>query len=375
MGGVTDREDEARRYHRWQLCLSVADYALTAAVLAGWLLSGAAIGLRARLGHATDSPWLQVAGLLLAVGGSATILTLPLDVLQGYLLPRRFDLSRQTLGAWGRDRAKALALGGGLGLLAFEVLYACLRLTAWWWLLGAALLFLGSLVLTAVVPIWIVPLFYRLAPLGDAALRERLLALARRIGVPVVEVAVADLSRKGRTANAAVVGLGRTRRILVSDTLLSEFPPEEIEVVLAHELGHYARRHLARSLAVHGGLILAVLGLTDRGLAAWWGALNLAGPADPAGLPLLALLLLGLGLLTSPLAAAWSRRLERDADRFALDVTGAPEPFISAMERLGALNLAERRPHPLKEFLFATHPALDRRIAEARARQAAFGAA
>ncbi|MBI2461699.1 MAG: M48 family metalloprotease [Candidatus Rokubacteria bacterium] len=368
-------DDDARRYHRWQFRLSVADYLLTAAVLAGWLWSGAALELRSGLERLSGSPWLQVAGLFLAIGGSATLVTLPFDVLQGYLLPRRFGLSHQPFGAWCRDRAKALALGGGLGLLAFEVLYACLRLTPWWWLLAAAIVFGGSLILAAVVPIWIVPLFYRLAPLEDTALRERLLTLARRIGVPVVEVAVADLSRKGRAANAAVVGLGRTRRILVSDTLLREFTPEEVEVILAHELGHHARRHLARTLVVQGALILGALGLADLGLQAWWRAAGFAAPSDPAGLPLLALLLLGLGLAASPLAAAWSRRLERDADRFALDVTGAHEPFVSAMERLGALNLAERRPHPVKEFLFATHPALERRIAEARARQAALGAA
>lgn len=368
---MTDREDDARRYHRWQFGLSIADYLLTATVLGAWLWSGAAVGLRAWLARSTDSPWLQVAVLFLAVGASATLLTLPLDIAQGHLLPRRFGLSHQSLAAWGRDRAKALALGAGLGLLAMEILYACLRLTAWWWLLAEAIVFAGMLLLAAAVPLWIVPLFYRLTPLEDAPLRERLLALARRIGVPVVEVAVADLSRKGRAANAAVVGLGRTRRILVSDTLLSEFPPEEVEVVLAHELGHHARRHLARSLAVQGGLTLAVLGLADLGLRAWWGAARLTGPSDPAGLPLLALLLLGLGLAATPFAAAWSRRLEREADRFALEVTGAHEPFVSAMERLGALNLAERRPHRLKEFLFATHPALERRIAEARARQCA----
>jgi STE24 endopeptidase len=187
------------------------------------------------------------------------------------------------------------------------------------------------------------------------------------MGVRAAEVAVADFSRKGRTANAAVVGLGRTRRILVSDTLLREFPVEEVEVVLAHELAHHARRHVAKGLLLQSVLVLAALWTADRALRAGAAALGLAGPADPAGLPLLALVVAGLGLLTTPLVAAWSRRLEREADRVALDVTGAPHAFVAAMERLGRLNLAERQPGRLRELLFATHPSLEARIAAARA--------
>jgi len=229
----------------------------------------------------------------------------------------------------------------------------------------------GIALLTAAVPIWLVPLFYRLTPLEDPVLRDRVLRLAARMGVRAAEVAVADFSRKGRVANAAVVGLGRTRRILVSDTLLHEFPIEEVEVVLAHELGHHARRHLMKGLVLQSALILAALWVADHALRAAAGALGLGGPADPTGLPVLALVLTALGLLTTPLVAAWSRRLEREADRVALDVSGAPDAFISAMERLGRLNLAERRPGRLRQLLFATHPSIEARIAVARAAGAA----
>jgi STE24 endopeptidase len=217
------------------------------------------------------------------------------------------------------------------------------------------------------VPLWLVPLFYRLTPLRDAALRGRVLALASRMGVPAAEVAVADLSRKGRTANAAVVGLGRTRRILVSDTLLGAFPPEEVEVVLAHELGHHARGHITRGLVLQGAVMLTTMWVADRALRAGIAWLGLRGPDDPAGVPFLALVVSALGLVATPLLAAWSRGLEREADRVALEVTGDPEAFVSAMERLGQLNLAERRPGRLREWLTATHPSLEARIAAARA--------
>jgi STE24 endopeptidase len=187
------------------------------------------------------------------------------------------------------------------------------------------------------------------------------------MGVRAAEVAVADFSRKGRTANAAVVGLGRTRRILVSDTLLREFPIEEVEVVLAHELGHHARGHVAKGLLLQSILILGSLAIADRALHSAAASLGLAGPSDPAGLPLFALVVTALGLLSTPVVAAWSRRLEREADRVALDVSGAPGAFVDAMERLARLNLAERRTGRVRELLFATHPSIEARIAAGRA--------
>lgn len=365
---MVDPDVDARRYHRRQLWLSVAGFLLTAAVLLAWLASGAAAALAAAL--AARIPWRPgvIALMLAAVGASTALPGFPLDVVRGYVLPRRAGLLSQSFGAWLADKAKAAALGGALGLGVFELIYALL---AWspgrWWVWSALGLAAASVLLTAIVPVCIVPLFYRLTPLEDPELRVRLLDLAARVGVPATEVSVADLSRKGRTANAAVVGLGRTRRILVSDTLLASFPPDEVEVVLAHELAHRARGHLAQGLGVQAVLFLAMFGAAHFAIAAGVAWLGLAGPADPAGLPWLALVLAGLGLTTTPLAATWSRRLEREADAVALEVTRAPGTFIAAMERLGRLNLAERRPGRVKEWLFATHPSLDERIARAQA--------
>ena len=216
----------ARRYHRRQLALTLVDLALGAALLAWWSGSGAAAAVAARLGARLGSPAATVAGMALAVGGVQTVVSFPLDVLAGFVLPRRAGLLVQSFAGWLADRAKALAIGGVLGLLAIQVVYALLRWSPErWWLWAAAVLSAGAVLLTAIVPIWLVPLFYRLTPLTDPVLRDRILALAARLGVPAAEVAVADFSRKGRVANAAVVGLGATRRILVSDTLVNGFPP------------------------------------------------------------------------------------------------------------------------------------------------------
>jgi STE24 endopeptidase len=361
-------ETRARQYHRRQFAIMLGDLAVGVAVLAWWISSGAAQRLATDLAARLHSPAAVVAALSLALGASQSLLTFPLDVVAGFVLPRRAGLLTQSFAGWLGDRMKALAIGGVLGLCAVEVVYALLRWSPdHWWLWAGGVLTLGIILLAAIVPIWLVPLFYRLTPLADPALEARILALADRMGVRAAAVAVADFSRKGRAANAAVVGLGRTRRILVSDTLLRAFPVEEVEVVLAHELGHHARRHVAKGLLLQSLLVFGALWVVDRALRAGAAALGLAGPADPGGLPFLALIVTALGLLSAPLMAAWSRRLEREADRVALDVTRAPDAFVAAMERLARLNLAERRMGRVRELLFATHPSIEARIAVARA--------
>jgi len=355
--------DQATVYHRWQFWLAVSNLLITIAYLSAILLGGLT---RSMLPGTPPPWWLHVAALAVALGVGLKLLTLPLDFTRGYWLPKRFGLLHQPLGHWCWDRVKAGAIGGALALLALEIIYGFLRISAWWWLWAAVILFAGSLLLTFVVPVWIVPLFYRLVPLEDSSLKERLLGLARRVGVPVIGVWVADQSRKSRTANASLTGLGNTRRILLFDTLITEFSPEEIETVLAHELGHHVHGDVRRGLLVQGAVLLATLWAADGLLrigSAWSG---FQGPADPAGLPLLALILLLLGLVAAPLANGFSRRIERQADNFALTTTKNPGAFVSAMERLASLNLAERQPNRLKEFFLYSHPSIDRRIDMAR---------
>ena len=358
---------DAARYHRLQLWLGIARLVLTALFFLVVLTSGAAHRLADAAAGVATSPALQVAMVAIALGAAQAALGFPLAWLGGFHWPRRFGLLHQPLHRWLLDRAKAAALGGLVALAGVEALYALLRVTPLWWLGMAALAFAFSIVVTAVLPVWVLPLFYRLTPLADESLRTQLLELAGQAGVPAVGVWVADQSRKSRTANAAVVGLGRTRRILLYDTLTASFRPEEIEAVLAHELGHHVHGDMRRGLLAQGALSLVMFWVADRALHAGIGFWGLSGPADPAGLAWLALITLVLGVVTAPLANGFSRLLERQADDFALALTRNPGGFIGAMERLASLNLAERRPHRLKELMLYSHPPLDRRIARARA--------
>jgi STE24 endopeptidase len=360
-------DERARRYHAIQLALGLARLVLSAGFLVAALATGAAHAMAGAVEGALGGWPIQIALCALALGAAQALLSLPLGFVSGFLLPRRYGLLHQPLLSWLADQAKGAALGGAFALLALEIVYGLLRaFPAWWWVAAGATFLVLSIAITMVVPVWILPLFFRLTPLGDESLRARLLSLADRVGVPAIGVWLTDQSRKSRTANAAVVGLGRTRRIVLYDTLASGFTPDEIESVLAHELGHHVHGDVRRGLAVQALLTLATLAAADwllRAGVAWWG---LRGVTDPAGLPWLALVLLGLGLGAGVLGNAFSRRIERQADDFALATTGNADAFVGAMERLASLNLAERRPHRLKEIALYSHPALDRRIARAR---------
>jgi Zn-dependent protease with chaperone function len=358
--------DDGARYHRLQFRLGVARLALTVGFLLAVLTTGAAGALARTTAGITRNAAAQVGLVTAALAVAHALLLFPLGWLSGFSLPRRFGLLHQPFRAWLADRAKASAIGAVLGLGGVEVVYALLRATSWWWLAAAAVFFVVYVVMATVLPVWVLPMFYRLTPLADEALTTRLTALAARAGIRAVGVWIADQSRKSRTANAALVGLGRTRRIVLYDTLTARFTPDEIESVLAHELGHHVHGDLRRGLLVQGALTLVTFRVADVLLRVGVDAWGLRGIADPAGLPWFGLVLVALGLVSLPLGNAFSRLIERQADDFALATTGNPNAFVSAMERLASLNLAERRPHRLKEILLYSHPALDRRIARAR---------
>lgn len=360
--------DRARTYHRYQLLLGIASFLVSLVILAvaTWAAAGP---LRPPLPDGRAGLAVTVAVEAALLGVVLTLARAPLALVGGYLLPRRFGLLHQPFAAWLRDRGKAAAIGSGLGILAIEIVYLLLASTPWWWLAAAVVFFGGYALLAMVLPVWLLPLFYRLVPLEDAGLRARIVGLADRVGVPVIGVWVADQSSKSRTANAALTGLGRTRRVVLFDTLLDQFTPDEIESVLAHELGHHVHGDVRRGLVAQGLLTLATFWIADVCLRAGASALGLRGAADPAGLPWLALVLTVLGAVAMPVANAFSRRIERQADDFALRVTRDVPAFVGAMERLAALNLAQRRPSRLEEWLLYSHPPIDRRIE--RARQAA----
>jgi len=368
---VSPEQRAARSYERMKLWLHLAEMALGVAALALFYASGGSRALAAFAREAGGGEWGTVAVYvaLLVVGGAA--LTLPVGCGADFWLEHRFNLSKQTFAGWLWDEAKAFALSLGVLLVAAEAVYALLRMAgAWWWLWSAGFMVGLSLALGFLLPVVILPLFYKLQPLEDASLEAKLRAMAERVGARVVGVFRIGLGAKTRKANAAFVGFGRTRRILLGDTLLAHFSPAEIEVVLAHELAHFRHHDGWQGLALSAAVTTAGLWVSDRWLRAAAGN----ELANVEHLPLLALGLTLVALAASPLANAWSRRAEYRADEFALEMTRDAAAFESALRKLAGQNLADMEPHPVVELLFHDHPALSKRIAKAAAWRQAQGA-
>jgi STE24 endopeptidase len=358
-------EDKATRYQRLKRRTSLAALLWSALFLGLLLAGGWNVSLRLlaeRLAPAAPVPaYVLLLTILHEAGG------LPLSFFGGYVVERRYGLSNETVAGWLADQAKSFGLSVVLGGGAAAVLYALIRLSPERWWVAAALVFSAVIVgLTNLAPVLVLPLFYTVKPLDRETLRARLLALADRAGARVLGAYEWGLGEKTRKANAALTGIAGTRRILVSDTMLAEYSEDEIEVVLAHELAHHVHGDIWKGIAFESGLILAGFYLASRVLSAWADRAGLRGVDDVAGLPLLLLAAGAVSLLMVPAAHAMSRAFERSADRFALDLTGNPSAFISAMKRLGAQNLAEDDPSRIVQWLFHSHPPIRERIAAAQ---------
>lgn len=373
--GLAMNEDRATRYHRQKRRSRVAGVVGGGVLLAAFWFSGASVALRdlaVRTAFALPVPasWhhaLVVAFYVAGLCTAAELLACPLAVHRGYLLDRRYGLSAQPFPRWMADYVKGAGLALGLALAAASLAYAWLRWwPSWWWVPTGALLVAGTVGLAFLAPILLFPLFFKLRPLGRDALLHRLEALVERAGVPVIGIYEWRLGDRTRAANAALVGLGRTRRILVSDTLLAAYSEDEIEVVLAHELAHHVHGDLWKALAADAVLTTGALGAGHLALGLAAGVGGLASTADVAGLPILLLGAAAWSVATLPLVNGLSRAHERRADRFALELTGNPEAFIAAMRRLGAQNLAEEAPSRVTRWIFHSHPPLPERVLAAR---------
>jgi STE24 endopeptidase len=288
---------------------------------------------------------------------------MPMTYYQGFILPRRYGLSHQKFSAWISDRAKASALGFVLGLVVVILVYWMLdRLPDLWWLWAGIFLLLLSLLLTRLTPTLLLPIFFKLEPLGDVKLKKRLMNLAKRARAPISRVFTIDLSSKGTTANAMLAGLGKTRSIILTDTLLQKYTPDEIEVILAHELGHHLHKDIPKLIALQAAMILLGLYLSNLVLTASLIPFGFQGVADVAAFPLLLISIAAFGLIITPLTNAYSRYVEASADEAAIELTANPQAFISAMTRLTNQNLSVADPNLWSELLFYDHPPYTKRV-------------
>jgi STE24 endopeptidase len=363
---AADEIERARRYHRPLYLALGADLALQLAVLAAIAFGPPGDWLW----DVTSGSWwartLELTALVLGVG---VLVRLPLSAWRGWAYERRWGFSTQSLRAWLVDVVKGLVLGAALTGLGLVALVGAARVWPGWWPLvaapGAALL---TLVLSLFAPLLFERFFNRFWPLPDEELARDLRGLSERAGVPVRTMLVSDASRRTRKHNAYVSGLGPTRRLVLYDTLLEDAPAGELRGVVAHELGHRRFRHVA------AGTVLGMVGSAAAVLILWgllsWSWLlsagGASGPGDPRVVPLVLLVLWLLEVAALPFETWLSRRWERSADRFALELTGDGEALEQMHRRLALANLSDLDPPPLLYTLLFTHPTPPERIAAAR---------
>ncbi|HLA87427.1 MAG TPA: M48 family metallopeptidase [Anaerolineales bacterium] len=364
-----EKQKQAKQYARLRRRLWLVDNLFSMFYILAWLFFGWAVALRNWLVTFTSNDWLLVALFVAVFGGIYFVLNLPLGYYSGFILPHRFDQSNQKLKDWIIDQLKGLAIGAPLGLILLELLYLALRVTGdLWWLWTAAGMLVFTVLISNLAPVLIMPLFNKFVPLGDEhkELEERLINLAKRANTKVKGVFKFDMSKRTKSANAALTGLGNTRRIILGDTLINEFTIDEIETVLAHELGHHLHRDIP--LLITFGTFTTMFGLYLASFGMNWAVdyFGFSSISDPAAFPALGMILGAFGLITMPLENAVSRWRENMADDYALESTGNKEAFASAFTRLANQNLGEIDPEKWVVFMFYSHPPLGVRIEKAK---------
>lgn len=363
MGVNTDRQAQAKEYARIRHRLFALELVLSALAIFVVLATGLNLWLRDSIFLITRDVWLSTFAYFAVAGFAYGVLFSPLTYYSGFVLPHRYGLSTQTLRGWLWDLAKGGMLALVLGGVVIEVVYFVLRTAPdLWWLYAAGFMLLFSVLLANLAPVLIMPLFFKFEPLQDGELVARLMKLAANARTRVQGVYTIKLSEKTTAANAAFMGLSNTKRIVLGDTLYKNYSHDEIETILAHELGHQVHNDIVWGIIVETGLTLIGFVIADVTLRAGLTYLKFDSLADLAALPVLALALGAYGLITMPLGNWYSRWREGNADVYALESTRNAPAFIGAMEKLADQNLAELEPEAWVEWLFYDHPPIGKRV-------------
>ncbi|MEO8287558.1 MAG: M48 family metallopeptidase [Chloroflexota bacterium] len=356
------RQEMAREYAAWQRGLQIAVYVVVFIVAWNIISPAASIMLRDWVSSATENTGLVVALYSLVIGAGFLLLLLPVVFASGYMLPRKYGLLTQTLPAWWRDYIRGFVLALSVWLVGLEIFYLVVRAYSdGWWLPIALLAWFAAFVRAYIYPVLLLPISFKVRPLDDPVLVERLTELARRAGIPALGMYVTEVSNRTTATNAWLMGLGKTRRIVLADTLLQNYTYDELEGILAHEMAHHVHNDVQRAVALAGvfSLVTALIAFLLMSLFSYGGGLE--GPSDVAAMPYL-IMAFGIGSSINSLMGNYlSRRDERAADSFAMRLTGNPDAYRSAQIKLADQNLVEARPSWFSP-LARTHPSSVERV-------------
>ncbi|MBI9048356.1 MAG: M48 family metallopeptidase [Anaerolineaceae bacterium] len=361
----TERQDSAKKYAKQKRWVFILDFLINGFVALIWVFSGFSIWLREFI-SLNNFPLIVTNGLFILVYGFvAFVISSPLTYYSEFLLPKRYELSHERLSSWLTDQTKSLAISGAIGIPLLLLIYWFLSIAPQtWWIWAAAIVVTISVLFANLYPVLIAPIFNKFVPLADQhnELEQKLTNLARQANTHVAGVFQFDMSRRTKTANAALMGFSNTKRIVLSDTILENYTDDEIETILAHELAHHVHNDLPLSILVNSVIIILTFFLASFGLQ--WGIhfFNFASISDIANLPLLEIIFGLFSILVFPIQNTFSRILEKRADTYALKITNKPIPFATALTKLSDQNLAELDPDPWIEFFMHSHPSISKRI-------------
>lgn len=362
------KKSREKEYNAIKLRLSIADIVLNIIIIGILAFSGISPLIEKAVRDYLSNDYLVFLLFITVVGVIYSILDFPFDFYGGYVVEHRFSLSNQSVPAWLFEKIKGAAVGVVVGVPVAMVFYLFLKMTGWlWWLWFSIFMFFISVFLARIAPVVIFPLFYRFRELESEEIRGRIRGLLEGQGISIRGIYSFNLSKDTKKANAGFTGIGRSKRIILSDTLIERFSPDEIAVIFAHEMGHYKKRHIVKSIVLGTASIFLSFFLCGELYRLTLAQLGYSNVYDIAAIPVLFFYLTLFSLVTMPLSNALSRMYEREADRYALEATRDRDSFISSMEKLADLNLADRDPNPVTEFMFYSHPSIKKRIALARA--------
>jgi len=360
------RLQQAIEYQRAKNTLFFFDQGYGILFLVLFLFLGISAFLRRQIERITKKRFWVVAFYTLLFLILAFIIGFPTSY-YGFSLEQKFELSNQTFMQWFGEELLALLVMVIIALIAVEGIYLALRKAPRTWWIYVSVVFIGfAVVLVNLAPVLIMPLFNVYTPLPQGELRDRLVSLSNRANVEVEDIFTVDMSKQTKKANAMFTGLGNTKRIVLGDNLVKEFTTDQVEVVIAHEMGHNLMHHIWKGIffsAVMMAIGFLIIHLSGPAIIKRWrNRLKIDSMADIASLPLILLIFSLYGLVTMPIFPAVSRHMERQADRFALEMTQNKEAFVSAMDELAYMNLSDPNPSPIIEFLLYDHPPISKRI-------------
>ncbi len=352
-----------KRYNRTKLLVSLTGGTVSFLFTIALVTSNVTRSVEQYAFSVSSNPYIALLIFSALFGSLSSIVSSPFSFFSGFILEHRYSMSNQTFIQWLWENFKGLLVSIPIITpLALLVYFFLFTFNSFWWFPVAVTLFVVSIGLSRIAPIIILPLFYKLTPLEESPLKQKITSLTRSTKMIVEGIYSFNLSKTTKKANAAFTGIGKSKRILLGDTLIENFSEDEIETVFAHELGHYSHGHIWKGIVVGTASIFAGLYLTSLAYSAsleWFGFTSIT---QLAALPLLTLWLGIYSLFTSPLGNILSRKHEFEADLYAVKRTKNLPAFVSTMNKLAEMNLADKTPHPIVEFLFYSHPSIDKRI-------------